>query len=819
MAIRYKRRALSVELGSRTTVQLPPRIFRVRLTGLLFETNKTFLLPGAMEGIRGLVDFYGSHPDMALVITGHADRVGSAWHNLALSEERAQSMAFFLRDAVEDWLTWYRGTPSSGVWGLREDQHMLTAVVDASQQSFYPGVVHGQMDAQTRDAIQRFQASRGLEESGSPNEDTRRELVRAYMSLDGTTLPEGAAVEQLGCGEHHNAVETVDGVDEQENRRVEIFLFDSGEVQPPTPNRCPGSGCAYEDWLAATIETIDFEDGLADLLVQVTGQRHEAELEVLAEARVELIRNGFPTRTATSDGNGHAVFAGLTSGTWSVHATKDDFDSDTREVEVHPGGFVLAGAETETGQGTQSNFAGTPSSTPASVAGGAVVMHLKDDRFMVRWIDEPAITPAAQEEAHNWTDDRVVIHPNASPAVSTTDTDADGVFFLPRGPSTKARLEEVVKTGPHRTAVTWRVPQGIELLPGKVADLPVSTRLRMSAWVFHSPFVKRISGDDDIILDEESVAAMGESCLDDLSIVSTIGWVEGSNPPKVGWRDHRPGGSEKRSAKYLAKVVNALHAHGIQVQAGWSSVDLKTGSSPYNRAWTKFLATATPGDIQTLAESALQFFASRGIDIDGIGFDFEINSLGVPQAANLALLYQKTAEVFRDHKRDAFVTYANAPFDQDGQGKPGFMNVQPFALARDVPNLFARPMCFDEHTISAGEIRKGVACAVRQASSNSGGGLHPAQAQFGLFARELDNAKEFESLVTDTLRPNRIGLMLYQLPKFRVINSKKGIFDRTPVLNYLADCRKWNDLLNPDEALPRTEGQPLQVPRTVDFGI
>ena len=54
--------------------------------------------------MRGLVDFYSSRPDMAFVITGHADRVGSALHNLALSEERAKAMAEFLKDDVEAWL-------------------------------------------------------------------------------------------------------------------------------------------------------------------------------------------------------------------------------------------------------------------------------------------------------------------------------------------------------------------------------------------------------------------------------------------------------------------------------------------------------------------------------------------------------------------------------------------------------------------------------------------------------------------------------------------------------------------------------------------
>jgi hypothetical protein len=140
---------------------------------------------------------------------------------------------------------------------------MLSAVGDDTTGApFYGGDVHGVLDTETRDAVMRFQTSRGLDVDGVPGPQTRRALVRAYMKLDGTTLPSDATVELLGCGEHHNDVPTDDGVAEAKNRRAEIFLFDPGPVEPAPPETCPGPGCAYETWKERTVETIDFEDGL-----------------------------------------------------------------------------------------------------------------------------------------------------------------------------------------------------------------------------------------------------------------------------------------------------------------------------------------------------------------------------------------------------------------------------------------------------------------------------------------------------------------------------------------------------------------------------
>jgi outer membrane protein OmpA-like peptidoglycan-associated protein len=283
---KFKGEPLTVAINQSHVVELPPRVLRVRLTGLLFETDKTFLLPKAMRGIRGLVDLYAEHPGMAVAVTGHTDRVGAADYNLGLSDERARAIKHYLRDEVDDWLAWYSDQPFSAAWGTREDQHMLTAIVDEETgEPFYTGEVHGVLDAETQDAVSRFQTSRGLDVDGFPGPQTRRALVTDYMKIDGTTLPEDADVSLLGCGEHHNEVPTDDEVEQDENRRAEVFLFDPGPVDPPAPDTCPGPGCPYETWKERTVKTFDFEhdepivdwDVFAFELVGAQGDDHHGD--------------------------------------------------------------------------------------------------------------------------------------------------------------------------------------------------------------------------------------------------------------------------------------------------------------------------------------------------------------------------------------------------------------------------------------------------------------------------------------------------------------------------------------------------------------
>ena len=99
--IPYAPGGVKISIGVPSVVALPARTYRVRLVGLLYENDKTFLLPPAMHSIRTLKRFYDSHPGLQVLINGHADRQGPADYNRSLSEARAKSMAAFLTDQAD----------------------------------------------------------------------------------------------------------------------------------------------------------------------------------------------------------------------------------------------------------------------------------------------------------------------------------------------------------------------------------------------------------------------------------------------------------------------------------------------------------------------------------------------------------------------------------------------------------------------------------------------------------------------------------------------------------------------------------------------
>jgi outer membrane protein OmpA-like peptidoglycan-associated protein len=248
---------LVVATGERHTIVIPSTIVRVRLVGMLFDTDKTFLLPSAMTGIRRLAQLYDQHLAKTVLVSGHTDRAGDTVHNLALSVERAQAVAAFLQDEVDDWLPRYKaGKQKSKAWGTLEDQYMLSSLAGGGGMPYLIGAPSGKSDSATVDAIHRFQDENGLAQ-GAANDDTRRLLIEKYMATDGTTLPDDADILIHGCGESHPSVPTEDSVALAENRRVEVFCF-RGPAKPPPSDPCPAGGCAeYPQWVAHTTQTFD----------------------------------------------------------------------------------------------------------------------------------------------------------------------------------------------------------------------------------------------------------------------------------------------------------------------------------------------------------------------------------------------------------------------------------------------------------------------------------------------------------------------------------------------------------------------------------
>src|SRR5882672_1929794 len=153
------------KVGERLGITLPdaqPQVQMLRLTGLLFETDKAFLLPLAVPGMKAVADFFARKRGAQVLVSGHADTQGSKEYNRGLSVERADSVSAFLRDDADAWLDWYKGKAHSKPWGTREDQHMLSAVKSPAGSPYYQGTVHGILDAGTRAAAKAFQQDNGL---------------------------------------------------------------------------------------------------------------------------------------------------------------------------------------------------------------------------------------------------------------------------------------------------------------------------------------------------------------------------------------------------------------------------------------------------------------------------------------------------------------------------------------------------------------------------------------------------------------------------------------------------------------------------------
>jgi outer membrane protein OmpA-like peptidoglycan-associated protein len=62
------------------------------LSEVVFETDRADLKTGAEQRLRPLTEHLRQNPDKVAQIEGHTDNVGSASHNLQLSDRRANSV-------------------------------------------------------------------------------------------------------------------------------------------------------------------------------------------------------------------------------------------------------------------------------------------------------------------------------------------------------------------------------------------------------------------------------------------------------------------------------------------------------------------------------------------------------------------------------------------------------------------------------------------------------------------------------------------------------------------------------------------------------
>jgi outer membrane protein OmpA-like peptidoglycan-associated protein len=216
-----------------------------------FETDKALPLPPAIPIFKAIADLMKKEPDRVWLIVGHTDSVGTAAHNMQLSDDRAQAVAAYLKDDADAWTRFYTHQDTSARWGTREEQIMFSAL-PYGKPPYYAGTIDGDDGAGTKAARKAFQKAAGLPETGRSNAATRSALSLAYMQAEGTTADASANLQTLACGDRHK-VEDTQGASEA-NRRVDVFAFEAGDLKS-APDECRNGkhpGCTvYDAWKKA----------------------------------------------------------------------------------------------------------------------------------------------------------------------------------------------------------------------------------------------------------------------------------------------------------------------------------------------------------------------------------------------------------------------------------------------------------------------------------------------------------------------------------------------------------------------------------------
>lgn len=271
---------------------LTPAAACVRLSGMYFDTNKCFLLDDALPGLERLVALQAQNPGSPVLVVGHTDTSGDPAYNDTLSLERAQAVVAYLRDDVEAWLAWYDDSkPVKKRWGAVEDERMFRRVRDGQ--------------ALSKEAIRAYQRDRELDDDGVIGPKTRRALIGDYMAVDGTSLPTDAQTTAHGCGESFPVVDAGDGVDEQQNRRVELFVFPKAIEPAPAGDISKAGSTEYAQWCVRLVETIEI--GTIGALREFDVVLLDGNGEKMPNAYFEVVADGVVVHEGQADGDGLAA--------------------------------------------------------------------------------------------------------------------------------------------------------------------------------------------------------------------------------------------------------------------------------------------------------------------------------------------------------------------------------------------------------------------------------------------------------------------------------------------------------------------------------
>mgnify|MGYP003800729799 CR=1 FL=1 len=291
----------------------PTTGLRWTLQGSLFDEGKAFLLPAAIAGVRKVVERHVASPRDFVVVVAPI----GAGEDSSLALRRAKALSALLTNKWEEWLPMFApDTPAKERLGLREAQLILSGL------KLFQGQCSGLMDTATEAALRAFQQDPSgkaspISPTGTLDSPTRKELLRAYFSQEGTTVAKGCQVRAL----------TRDRTPEEKSESVpalEVLFFKPRLDPEPVGDRLEPK--AWKAWKECIQGDDLFE--LHSLRVQVV---NDADIAV-PNARVKL--SGPVVVESLADDHGWVVLENLPRGTYRLHVFEGDFRVSDPVVEI-----------------------------------------------------------------------------------------------------------------------------------------------------------------------------------------------------------------------------------------------------------------------------------------------------------------------------------------------------------------------------------------------------------------------------------------------------------------------------------------------------
>lgn len=342
---------------------LEPLVVIIEFGGFSFASGRELLMPDVVPLARdeagparvpGLVAaaavlrFAVRNPAKHSFVAGHADTVGKATDNLALSRERARNVQLYLAGDAQGWAAHCQQ------WHDVEDIQRILAWVSQSfgEYDCDPGPIDGKLGPKTKAARAAFReqftgtTGRTMPEASGQTHDDWLAYFELYERRVGDLLvgdglelaPARAALRftapaSAGFGEQYPSDRPgVDNLDSERNRRVEVVFLDPSEAELAAD---PSGTALYgrEAGVLRRYIPLAFEVAETEIAFRLVDRADSPLRDVL----VELVTPTGELRRDRTNAEGEIVFRSVPRGTCKLRLPEKDASAwDSTPIAPRP---------------------------------------------------------------------------------------------------------------------------------------------------------------------------------------------------------------------------------------------------------------------------------------------------------------------------------------------------------------------------------------------------------------------------------------------------------------------------------------------------